>query len=217
MILKRVQVKTGQPRLLTNAYVVFDENTKETMVIDPGGQPEKLIEILDILGVEKIKYILLTHCHADHIGGISELKNAKSGKILISRDDSVGLYQKEISLADYINMEIPELEADSRIDDGDLIHVGDLEFKVIATPGHTKGSICAYCEKERLIFTGDTLFSGTWGRTDLPTGSFIDIMSSITDKLMTLPDETIVYPGHGKITMIQDEKNIYLELKEKDI
>ena len=75
---------------------------------------------------------------------------------------------------------------------------------------------CLYNEKERMVFTGDTLFSGTWGRTDLPTGSFVDIITSITNKLMPLPDDTIVYPGHGKITMIQDERNIYLELREKD-
>lgn len=216
MILKRLQVKTGQPSLRTNTYIVCDETTKEAMVIDPGGEPEKIVEILDILEIQKLKYIFLTHCHADHIGGIADLKSAKGGKILVSRDDSEGLYNKEISLADYINMQIPELEADSRIDDGDLIHIGNLEFKVIATPGHTKGSVCLYCEKERLIFTGDTLFSGTWGRTDLPTGSFGNIMDSISDRLMMLPEETICYPGHGKTTMIQDEKNIYLELKAKE-
>lgn len=215
MILKRLQVKTGQD-LLTNVYIVCDEKTKETMVIDPGGQADKIIEILNILKIDEIKYILLTHCHADHIGAINEVKNAKGGKILISRADSEGLYNKEISLADYVNMEVPELEADSRIDDDDLIHLGELEFRVICTPGHTKGSICLYCEKERLVFTGDTLFSGSWGRTDLPTGNFIDIMSSILNKLMVLPDETICYPGHGKTTMIQDEKNIYLELKGKE-
>ena len=216
MILKRLQVKTGQRSLLTNSYIVCDENTKEAMVIDPGGEPERINELLEILEVDKLKYIFLTHCHADHIGGIKGVKDSKGGKILISRDDSEGLYNKEISLADYVNMEIPELEADSRLDDDDLIHIGDLEFKIISTPGHTKGSICAYCEKERLVFTGDTLFSGTWGRTDLPTGSFVDIMNSISEKLMTLPDETICYPGHGKTTMIQDEKSIYLELKEKE-
>lgn len=216
MILKRLQVKTGQPSLRTNTYIVCDEITKEAMIIDPGGEPEKMIDILNILEIESLKYIFLTHCHADHIGGIAGLKNAKGGKILVSRDDSEGLYNKEISLADYINMQIPELEADSRIDDGDLIHIGNLEFKVIATPGHTKGSVSLYCEKERLCFTGDTLFSGTWGRTDLPTGSFVNIMDSISDRLMTLPEETICYPGHGKTTMIQDEKNIYLELKAKE-
>ena len=215
MILKRLQVRTGQ-NLLTNTYIICDENTKEAMVIDPGGEADKIIELLNILEVNEIKYILLTHCHADHIGGINELKNAKGGKILISRDDSIGLYDKEISLAEYVNMQIPELEADSRLDDEDLIHIGSLEFKVMLTPGHTKGSICVYCQKERLVFTGDTLFSGTWGRTDLPTGSFVEIMDSISNKLMKLPDETICYPGHGKTTMIQDEKNIYLELREKD-
>ena len=216
MILKRLQVKTGQPNLRTNTYIISDETTKEAMVIDPGGEAEKIIDLLNILGVNQLKYIFLTHCHADHIGAICELKEAKGGKILISRDDSEGLYNKEISLADYINMQIPELEADSRIDDGDFIHVGNIEFKIIATPGHTKGSTSLYCEKERLIFTGDTLFSGSWGRTDLPTGNFLEIMTSISNKLMILPDETICYPGHGKTTMIQDEKNIYLELKGKD-
>lgn len=163
-----------------------------------------------------MKYIFITHCHADHIGGINELKRQKGGKILVSRDDFEGLYNQEISLAYYINMENPELEADSRIDDQDLIHVGELEFKVITTPGHTKGSVSLYSEKERLLFSGDTIFSGTWGRTDLPTGSFEEIMNSITNKLMVLPDETIIYPGHGRTTMIQDEKNIYIELKGKN-
>lgn len=214
MILKRIQVETPQ-NLLTNSYVICDENTKEAMVIDPGGEPEKIAEILDILNAN-LKYIFLTHCHADHIGGISKLKELKGGKILISRDDSEGLYNEEISLAYYINMKNPELEADSRVDDGDLIHIGDLEFKIIATPGHTKGGLSLYCEKERLVFSGDTMFSGTWGRTDLPTGNFVELMNSITEKLMVLPDETIVYPGHGKTTMIQDERNIYIDLKAKD-
>lgn len=215
MILKRLQVTTPQKGLKTNSYVICDEKSKEAMVIDPGGEPERIAETLDILGAN-LKYIFLTHCHADHIGGIAELKKIKGGKILVSRPDSEGLYKKEINLAEYINMEVPELEADSRVDDEDLIHIGEIEFKVIATPGHTKGGLCLYAENEGLVFTGDTMFSGTWGRTDLPTGSFVELITSITDRLMPLPDDTIVYPGHGKITMIQDERNIYIELREKD-
>ncbi len=171
MLLKRLHVQTKQHGILTNSYVVCDEVKKEAMVIDPGGEPERIAETLDVLNAN-LKYIFLTHCHADHIGGVQELKRLKGGKILISRQDSEGLFDENINLACYIGMEKPELEADSRVDDGDLIHVGDIEFKVIATPGHTKGGLSLYSEKEKLVFTGDTLFSGTWGRTDLPTRKF---------------------------------------------
>ena len=157
---------------------------------------EEIINMLNDQGVESLKYIFLTHCHADHIGGVPQLKDAKGGKILISRADAEGLYNPEVSLAPYIDMPNIELEADSRIDDEDLIHIGNLEFQVISTPGHTKGSVCLYYPEGRLVFTGDTIFSGSWGRTDLPTGNFVEIMNSISNRLMVLPDETIVYPGH---------------------
>ncbi len=214
MILKALKVNTAlnEP---TNCYIVEDEEAKEAMVIDPGGEPEKIIEMLDTLGIDKLKYIYLTHCHGDHFGGILELKAKKGGKVLIHRDDSEGLYNKAISLTYYIGMDDIELEADSRVDDGDLIHVGNIEFRVIHTPGHTKGGSCLYCEKEDLLFSGDTLFRGTWGRTDLPTGNFEQIINSITNKLTVLPDNTIVYPGHGRITTIREEDPIYLELKPR--
>ena len=125
------------------------------------------------------------------------------------------MYNPEISLTYYIGMADIELEADSRVDEGDIIHLGNLEFKVIHTPGHTKGGTCLYCEKEALLFSGDTLFKGTWGRTDLPTSSFPDIIESITKKLTILPDDTIVYPGHGRMTTIREEEPIYLELKPR--
>ena len=126
-----------------------------------------------------------------------------------------GLNDININLLWYVGFPEIELEADSRIDDGDLLHLGEMELKVIHTPGHTKGGTSLYIEKENCLFSGDTLFRGTWGRTDLPTGSIEDIMESITKKLLVLPDETIVYPGHGKSTMIKDEKPIYFELKPK--
>ena len=211
MILKRLKLNTalGEP---TNCYIVEDEESKETMVIDPGGEPEKIIDMLNTLGINELKYIYLTHCHGDHFGGILELKKQKGGKVLIHRDDAEGLYNPSISLTYYIGMEDIELEADSRVDEGDTIHLGNLEFKVIHTPGHTKGGTCLYCKEQALLFSGDTLFKGTWGRTDLPTSSFPDIIASITNKLATLPDETIVYPGHGKSTRIKEEEPIYLTL-----
>ena len=213
MILKRFKVQTTLGEA-TNCYIVEDEETKETMVIDPGGEADKIVEMLDILEAN-VKYIYLTHCHGDHIGAVSEVKSKKGGKILIHRDDAEGLDDENINLSACINMGDIELEPDSRVDDGDLIHVGSLEFRVIHTPGHTKGSTSLYCEKEGLLFSGDTLFRGTWGRTDLPTSSFVQIIDSITKKLLVLPDETIVYPGHGKSTLIKEEKPIYLELKPR--
>ncbi len=215
MILKELKLSSGVINEKTNCYIVQDEETKETMVIDPGGEVEKITAMLDILQA-KLKYIYITHCHGDHIGALQALKEQKGGKILIHRLDAEGLYNKAISLTDYIGMDDVNLEADSRVDDGDLIHIGNLEFRVIHTPGHTAGGTCLYCEKEKLLFSGDTLFHGTWGRTDLPTSSFQDIMDSIINKLLVLPEDTIVYPGHGKSTMIKEEKPIYYELRPRE-
>ncbi|MBO6244604.1 MAG: MBL fold metallo-hydrolase [Clostridia bacterium] len=213
MILKELKIDTwiGDP---TNCYIVFDKKSKETMVIDPAGDVDVIEEYINILK-GKLKYIYLTHCHADHILGVSELKNRCGGKILIHRFDSDGLNDANIKLSPYIIEEKIELEADSRIDGNDLIHLGELQFKVIHTPGHTKGGTCLYCEEEKCLFSGDTLFRGTWGRTGVPTANREEIIDSIVNKLMVLPDDTIVYPGHGMMTMIKDERPIYLELKPK--
>lgn len=214
MILKERKIQTfvGDP---TNCYIILDEQSKEIMCIDPAGDAIELSYMIQDVLKGKLKYIYLTHCHGDHIGGVTELKDRCGGKILIHRDDAQGLNDKLINLSGIIDIPEITLEADSRVDDGDSIHLGDLEFKVIHTPGHTKGSSSLYCAEEKCLFSGDTMFSGTWGRTDLPTSSREDIMNSITEKLLKLPDDTIVYPGHGKSTRIGDEKVIYLELRPK--
>ncbi len=213
MILKRLKLYTGfaEP---TNCYIVQDEKSKETIVIDPGAEPEKIINMLNILEA-KLKYIYLTHCHADHIGAVSKLHETKGGKILIHRYEADNLHNNNVNLANYVCDKEILLEADSRIDDNDLIHIGKIEFRVIHTPGHTIGSTSLYCAEEKMLFSGDTLFRGTWGRTDLPTSDFESIIKSITNKLLVLPEDTIVYPGHGKSTMIKEEKPIYLELKPR--
>ncbi len=212
MILKILKVNSGFGDK-TNCYIIQDENTKEAMVIDPGGEVESIVELLNALDA-KVKYIYLTHCHGDHIAGVKELKEKQGGKVLIHRDDADGLYNDDINLRKYIGLASEHLEADSRVDDQDIIHVGEIELKVIHTPGHTAGGSCLYSEKEGLLFSGDTLFKGTWGRTDLPTSNFKDIINSISNKLLVLPDNTIVYPGHGEITRIRDEEPIYYNLKE---
>ena len=213
MILKELRIDSWVGDV-TNCYIVQDEKSKETMVIDPAGDVDKIVEMLDILNAN-LKYIYLTHCHGDHIEGVKELKERKGGKILAHRNTAENLLDPNISLTTYIGLEGLVIQVDSRVDDGDLIHLGNLEFRVIHTPGHTSGGSCLYCEEEKLLFSGDTLFRGTWGRTDVPTGNFEDVINSITKKLMILPDETIVYPGHGKSTMIREEKPIYLELKPR--
>ena len=147
MILKELKIYTfiGEA---TNCYIIFDEQSKEIMCIDPAGDVDK----------------------------IENLKRC-GGKILIHRIDAIGLNDAKINLSEIIGLPEIELEADSRIDDNDLIHLGNLEFRVIHTPGHTAGSTSLYCEKEKCLFSGDTIFCGTWGRTDLPTSSREDIMN----------------------------------------
>lgn len=213
MILKELKIETWIGDA-TNCYIVQDEKSKETMVIDPAGDVDKIVEMLDILQA-KLKYIYLTHCHGDHIGGVNELKQRYGGQIVAHRLAAENLLNTDTNLTLYIGKEGLTIETDARVDDNDLIHLGNLELRVIHTPGHTSGGSCLYSEEEKLLFSGDTLFRGTWGRTDVPTGDFEAVISSITKKLMILPDETIVYPGHGKSTMIREEKPIYLELKPR--
>ena len=213
MILKRIKVGTpiAEP---TNCYVIKDGETNEAMVIDPGGDAEKISNMLDILEV-KLKYIYLTHCHADHIGAVKQIQNKYGGKILIHRNGAENLENDDIVLASCIGEDKIILEADSRVDDEDILHVGNIEFKVLYTPGHTNCSTSLYCEKYKMLFSGDTIFRGAWGRTDLPTSSLEQIMDSITKKILVLPDDTIIYPGHGKSSIIKEEKPIYLDLKPR--
>ena len=211
MILKRIKVQmkfVGE----TNCYIIVDETQKKAMVIDPAGEVPKIIEILDTLGAELV-YIYLTHCHADHINGVNELKKEKGGKVLIHRKGRENLENRVPVLAEYIGLPPIYVKEDSIVDDDDILHVGDLEFRVIYTPGHTDDGTALYCEKEEMLFSGDTLFKGAWGRVDLPTSDFDAIMNSIIKKLLVLPENTIVYPGHGKPTRIGDEKPIYLQAK----
>jgi len=136
MILKRIKVNAGAI-MGVNCYIVQDEATKETIIIDPGNTPQSLIELLDAMQI-KLKYIVLTHCHGDHINGVQKIKEKYGGMILIHTKDSEGLKNTDINLSTHIGLEPIQLQEDSRVNDGDLIHIGNLEFQIIHTPGHTR-------------------------------------------------------------------------------
>jgi len=193
--------------LATNCYAVLCEESREALIIDPGfsaGEERHVIDHVIRRGF-KVKFILNTHGHADHISGNGILKRLTDAWILIHEEDALMLTDPHENLSFMLGLTITSPRADRLLKDEDLISLGDLDFKVIHTPGHTRGSISLFSMEEKIVFTGDTLFAGSIGRTDLPGSSFRDMMDSLR-RLMELPDETIVYPGHGDSTSIRWER-----------
>ncbi len=188
-----------------NCYLVFDEQSKEGIVIDPGGDVDDIMAKIEELKI-KIKYIVLTHGHGDHIAGVEELKFHTNAPVAVHRDDEPLLKDGNKNLSSKMAMGTVEFNPDILLDEGDTIDFGSFKAEVIHTPGHTPGGISLKIEDS--LFTGDTLFAGSIGRTDFEYSSFEDIMSSIRNKLLGFPDETKVYPGHGPSTTIKMEKQI---------
>ena len=178
------------------------------MVIDPAGDSEKIYDTLSLLKVD-LKYIYLTHCHADHIAGVNDLKVRTNAKVLIHRKEAENLQSPNVNLCFFIGAGDIKVEADARVDEADILHIGDIEFQVLYTPGHTNGGSSLYIEEHNIVFTGDTLFKGTYGRCDLPTGNEKEIKESIKNKLLVLPDNTMIYPGHGEASQIAEERLLY--------
>ena len=194
--------------LATNCYIIVCEKTGESLIIDPGFFKKDSENILNEIAQHrfKVKQILNTHGHVDHISGNGILKKATGASILIHREDAPMLSDPSRNLSYMLGRSVISPKSDRLVEDGETVKVGDLKFIVIHTPGHTKGSISLFSERERVVFTGDTLFAGSIGRTDLPSSSFNEIMHSLREKLMGLPNETVVYPGHGEKTTIGREK-----------
>ena len=192
--------------LQTNFYIIEDKES--FLVIDPGGKEAIKITESKINHGKKLKYILLTHGHPDHFAFAKEIKDLSSSNIL-SHKKTPEILPTFIKWAEMVNIEIGALQPSDLtvIDENNRIIFNNNVIKVIHTPGHTPDSICFYLPKEKLLFSGDTLFQYSVGRTDLPLGSTKQLVSSIIKKLYTLPDETVVLPGHGESTTIEFEKH----------
>lgn len=205
--------------LQCNCHIVGDPIARDAIVIDPGDDVETILEVIARHEL-KVGNILITHSHIDHIIGLKKLREATGAPVLMHQAD-LDLYQQMEMQAEWINWATPELsEVDDFLTEGKSIKWGNYELRVMHTPGHTKGSVCLYLPREEntiqhpgLLFAGDTLFEGSIGRTDLWGGSMKEILRSLKTKLLTLPDETIVFPGHGSPTTIgvERETNPYLQ------
>jgi len=187
-----------------NIYLYFDESTKEGIIIDPGDGSADIIAAINENGI-KIKGILLTHGHFDHIAAANEVKAHTSAQICAHKQEQVMLEDPEINLSVRVGKNI-STTADVLFVDGDVFTFASTRLKIIHTPGHTPGCVCYYDEKNAVLFSGDTLFKGSVGRTDLPKSDTNQLKDGIKNKLFSLPSDVVVYPGHGGCTAIGHEK-----------
>jgi len=191
--------------LQCNCSVIGDERTREAMVIDPGDNLDEVMAVVAKHGL-KVKQIVITHAHIDHVGGAMQLKAKTGAPILLNQNDTALLKMLDVQAA-WVGMRPPgDVAIDASLSEGDRLRAGAHEATVIHTPGHTEGSVCLYFEAEKKLIAGDTLFAGSIGRTDLPGGSWQKIMRSLHDRVLVLPDETVVVPGHGELTTIGEER-----------
>ncbi len=196
MILKKLVVGP----FASNCYIVGSESDNEGMIIDPGASTKQILSDIKELGLS-IRLIVMTHGHMDHIGALKGVKEATGAEVAIHADDA--RFLRRLSLSTVYSLSFPP-PPERLLGDGDSIDIGDLHFTVLHTPGHSPGGICLL--GHGVLFSGDTLFNYGIGRTDFPGASHNQLMNSIYTKLMTLPDDTVVYPGHGSDTTIGTER-----------
>lgn len=199
--------------LQCNCHIVGDPATREAIVVDPGDETERILEVLHRHNL-RVKSIVITHAHPDHVGGAAQLKAATGAPVLMHADDLWLLENVPMQCAAFGFPAPPAVQLDQPLCAGEELRWGeDLRAQVLHTPGHTPGSLCLYLPEQRLLLAGDTLFAGSIGRTDLWGGSHETILRSIHSQLLPLADDVIVYPGHGPETTVgrERERNPFLQ------
>ncbi len=193
--------------MATNCYLVWKQDQKTCAVIDPAGEAGTIQRTLVSLGLTPAA-VLLTHSHFDHIGAVAALVRRYAVPVYMSRTEAAVAADAELNLSAAFGIPMTVSNAEL-LENGAVLQIAGLEFTVLHTPGHTAGSCCYYLKEAGVLFSGDTLFYRSHGRTDFPTGSERQILDSIRDHLLTLPGNTVVYPGHDAATTIEDEKKWY--------
>ena len=193
-----------------NMYILWDEASHEAVVIDPGmmreGEREMVTKFIDEHQL-KVKHVLLTHLHVDHITGARWLADKTGADVCGSALDNPLGQELPDQVAHFrINIEVEPLTVDRNLSDGDTLPLGDDVIQVLHVPGHSPGGLAFYVPQSNLLFSGDTIFNGSIGRTDLWGGDFAQLINSIREKILPLPDETVIAPGHGPTTTVADEK-----------
>ena len=202
--------------LACNCTILGDEETREAIVIDPGDEVSRIAKRLTELGL-KLKQTLVTHGHIDHVGGALKLKRLTGAPIYLNEND-LPLLEMMDAQAAWLGVRPPETAPpDEGLKEGQIVGLDHYPAEVLHTPGHTQGSICLHFAPLKLLVAGDTLFAGSIGRTDLPGGNFDQIIASLETRLLTLPDETRVLPGHGPLTTIGEERefNPFLQARQQ--
>lgn len=191
--------------LQCNCSILGDETSREAIVVDPGDDIPRIMALLAKHSLT-VKQIIITHAHIDHIAGAARLKRLTGAPILYNQNDLPLVKMMDVQ-ATWLGIPTPTVESpDDTLEDGKLIAITGIAGSILHTPGHTEGSVCLYLPDETLLLAGDTLFAGSIGRTDLPGGNTHKILASIHDRLLTLPDEVEVIPGHGPRTTIGSER-----------
>ncbi|MCT4543746.1 MAG: MBL fold metallo-hydrolase [Vallitalea sp.] len=197
--------------LQTNGYIVYDKESKDAVVIDPAANPDRIIKFVEENEL-KIMGLLVTHGHFDHILAIDKLRDEYGVPVFTSKEEKFTMGDPNDNLSLRFLGKSVSVKSNENIEDGDILEFGELVFECIKVPGHSNASICYYNSENKLLFSGDTLFASSIGRTDFYQGLQSTLVDKIKEKLLCLPDETKVYPGHGLNTTIGYEKktNIYL-------